>query len=123
MSFNHVTEADLKYFRELLPGRVFSGEDISTDYDHDEMTEYGHYMPEAVLQALSAEEKMARGRVAIAALAEYRTAKDPAARAAALAALRENFAYFGYGYLKEPGELVKAPRLKNLQKLNMMITF
>ena len=26
MSFNHVTEADLKYFRELLPGRVFSGE-------------------------------------------------------------------------------------------------
>lgn len=38
MSFNHVTEADLKYFEELLPGRVFSGEEISTDYDHDEMT-------------------------------------------------------------------------------------
>ena len=56
MSFNHVTEADLKYFRELLPGRVFSGEEISTDYDHDEMTIYGHYMPEAVLQALSTEE-------------------------------------------------------------------
>ena len=43
--FNHVTEADLAYFRELLPGRVFSGEEISTDYDHDEMTIYGHYMP------------------------------------------------------------------------------
>ena len=43
MSFNHVTEADLKYFEELLPGRVFSGEEISTDYDHDEMTIYGHY--------------------------------------------------------------------------------
>ena len=56
MSFNHVTEADLKYFRELLPGRVFSGEEISTDYDHDEMTIYGHYMPEAVLQALSTED-------------------------------------------------------------------
>ncbi len=54
--FNHVTEADLQYFRELLPGRVFSGEDISTDYDHDEMTIYGHYMPEAVLQALSTED-------------------------------------------------------------------
>ena len=56
MSFNHVTEADLKYFEELLPGRVFSGEAISTDYDHDEMTIYGHYMPEAVLQALTTED-------------------------------------------------------------------
>ena len=54
--FNHVTEADLAYFKELLPGRVFSGEEISTDYDHDEMTIYGHYMPEAVLQALSTED-------------------------------------------------------------------
>jgi len=54
--FNHVTEADLAYFKELLPGRVFSGEDISTDYDHDEMTIYGHYMPEAVLQALTTED-------------------------------------------------------------------
>ncbi len=55
-TFNHVTEKDLAYFRELLPGRVFAGEEISSDYDHDEMTEYGHYMPEAVLQALSAED-------------------------------------------------------------------
>ena len=54
--FHHLTEADLTWFRELLPGRVFSGEEISNDYDHDEMTEYGHFMPEAVLQALSAEE-------------------------------------------------------------------
>jgi len=54
--FNRVTEADLAFFRALLPGRVFSGDGISTDYDHDEMTEYGHYMPEAVLQALTADE-------------------------------------------------------------------
>lgn len=54
--FNHVTEADLAYFKELLPGRVFSGEEISSDYDHDEMTIYGHYMPEAVLQALTTED-------------------------------------------------------------------
>ena len=52
--FNHVTQADLAYFKELLPGRVFSGEEISSDYDHDEMTIYGHYMPEAVLQEDSA---------------------------------------------------------------------
>ena len=55
-TFNPVTESDLAYFRSLLPGRVFSGEEISTDYDHDEMTEYGHFLPEAVLQALTAEE-------------------------------------------------------------------
>ena len=55
-TFHPVTEKDLDYFRSLLPGRVFSGADISTDYDHDEMTEYGHFLPEAVLQALTAEE-------------------------------------------------------------------
>ena len=55
-TFKRVDAADLKFFEELMPGRVFSGEAISTDYDHDEMTEYGHFMPEAVLQALSAEE-------------------------------------------------------------------
>lgn len=54
--FNRVSEADLAYFESVLPGRVFSGEKISTDYDHDEMTIYGHYTPEAVLQAQSAEE-------------------------------------------------------------------
>ena len=56
MMFNRVTEADLAYFKQLLPGRVFSGEEISSDYDHDEMTIYGHYMPEAVLQALTTED-------------------------------------------------------------------
>ena len=55
-TFKKVDAADLKYFEELLPGRVFSGEAISTDYDHDEMTEYGHFLPEAVLQALSTED-------------------------------------------------------------------
>ena len=55
-TFNRVTEADLQFFRGLLPGRVFSGDEIISDYDHDEMTEYGHYLPEAVLQALTAEE-------------------------------------------------------------------
>ena len=56
MTFNRVTEADLKYFSDLMPGRVFSGEAISTDYDHDEMTIYGHYMPEVVVQTLTTEE-------------------------------------------------------------------
>ncbi|MBO4886161.1 MAG: FAD-binding protein [Clostridia bacterium] len=55
-AFNKVTRQDLDWFSALMPGRVFWGEAISTDYDHDEMTEYGHYLPEAVLQALTAEE-------------------------------------------------------------------
>ena len=54
--FHPVTPMDLQFFESVMPGRVFSGEAISSDYDHDEMTEYGHFMPEAVLQALSAEE-------------------------------------------------------------------
>lgn len=54
--YNKVREEDLRFFREVMPGRVFAGEEISSDYDHDEMTEYGHFPPEAVLQALTAEE-------------------------------------------------------------------
>lgn len=44
------------FFESVMPGRVFSGESISPDYDHDEMTIYGSYRPEAVLQALKTEE-------------------------------------------------------------------
>jgi len=54
--YNRVQEEDLRFFRELMLGRVFAGEEISSDYDHDEMTEYGHFSPEAVLQALTTEE-------------------------------------------------------------------
>ena len=54
--FQRITEADLTYFRELLPGRVFAEEDISSDYTHDEMTEYGYFLPDAVLHALSTED-------------------------------------------------------------------
>lgn len=54
--FNRVNEADLAFFESVMPGRVYSAQAISTDYDHDEMTIYGHYLPEAVLQAQSTEE-------------------------------------------------------------------
>lgn len=54
--FQRVTQKDLEYFRSLLPGRVFSGDAISSDYTHDEMTIYGHYMPDCVIQALTCEE-------------------------------------------------------------------
>ena len=59
--------------------------------------------------ALSAKEKIARGRVAIQALEDYRKAlkaKDEAAMQTHRATLDENFAYFGYGYLNEPTDLI-----------------
>lgn len=60
-------------------------------------------------QALSAEEKMARGRKAIAAFAAYRKAKadgNEEAAAEAAVVLQDNVAYFGYGYIKDVNELV-----------------
>lgn len=54
--FRTIDNTDLAFFKQLMPGRVFSGDAISEDYNHDEMTEYGHYMPDAVLQALTTEE-------------------------------------------------------------------
>lgn len=54
--FKKVDARDLAFFETLLPGRVFNGDAISTDYGHDEMTEYGHYMPETVLQVISTQD-------------------------------------------------------------------
>ena len=69
------------------------------------LLEGGYKLPDGSV-ALSAEEMMKRGRVAIDALAKYRAASTPEEKAAALAVLRANFPWFGYGYLKSPGELV-----------------
>jgi cytochrome d ubiquinol oxidase subunit I len=56
----------------------------------------------------SAEEKMARGRMAIEAFKQYREFKDtdPAAAAEARLRLEENIDYFGYGYIDSREELV-----------------
>ena len=59
--------------------------------------------------ALSAKEKIARGQLAIQSLAYYRKAlKEGDAQAAAFhkATLMEHFDYFGYGYVKDPAELI-----------------
>lgn len=59
--------------------------------------------------ALSAAEKIAKGQLAIQSLANYRKAvkeKDEVAAKQYRATLDENFPYFGYGYIKDPGELV-----------------
>lgn len=59
--------------------------------------------------ALSAEEKIIKGKTAIKALADYRKAKkekDDTAAGQYRATLEENFPYFGYGYIKDPAELI-----------------
>ena len=53
----------------------------------------------------SAAEKIEKGQIAIQALADYRKAvkdKDQVAAGQARTLLDENFAYFGYGYIKDP---------------------
>ncbi len=59
--------------------------------------------------ALSAEEKMQRGRDAIDAFAAYRQAKaegNEAGAAISAAALQKDMPYFGYGYIKDANDLV-----------------
>lgn len=72
-----------------------------------ELLEGGYPTPEG--PALSAEQKMEKGRAAIAALSSFRKAQkegDSSAMQEAREALKENFPYFGYGYIKDPSELV-----------------
>ena len=69
----------------------------------------GYTRPDGT-QEPSVDEKMACGRVAIQALADYREAKtegaDEATLNALLSTLHENMPYFGYGYLRDRNEAV-----------------
>ena len=77
---------------------------------------YGNYKPEyqGVPQAekdtaLPVSEKILRGKIAITAFGDYKTAKktgDLVAAAKADSTLKANFAYFGYGYLQSTDEVV-----------------
>lgn len=62
----------------------------------------GYTLPDGTKEP-SCEEKIERGKKAIAALAAYRDGKDKDAN---LAVLKENMKYFGYGYIKNPDEIV-----------------
>ncbi|MDR3308407.1 MAG: cytochrome ubiquinol oxidase subunit I [Tannerella sp.] len=64
--------------------------------------------------ALSAHEKIMRGRAAIKALHDYRAAVkagDSSAAATAKADMDKDFAYFGYGYLRSPKDIVPPVQL------------
>jgi cytochrome d ubiquinol oxidase subunit I len=69
----------------------------------------GGYTTNRGTVAISAKEKIAKGQLAIKALADYRTAvknKDTTAALQHRAVLDENFPYFGYGYIKDSTELI-----------------
>jgi cytochrome d ubiquinol oxidase subunit I len=69
----------------------------------------GYTKPDGTVEP-SVDEKMARGKQAIEALAAYRQAKakgaDEATLNAQLSILNENMKYFGYGYIKDKSEVV-----------------
>ncbi len=73
-----------------------------------ELLDGGYELPDGET-APSAEEMMRRGRAAINALSAYRVAReagDVTTAELALSSLRDNFPWFGYGYLKDRSELV-----------------
>ena len=95
---------ELPYFLSIMAtddphGFVPGVNDIMRGYT----TPDGHREP-------SIDEKIQRGRKAIAALADYRKAKKEGAAdsvlKAQLAVLGENMPYFGYGYIKNKADLV-----------------
>ena len=69
----------------------------------------GYTRPDGTVEP-SADEKIARGKLAIEALAAYRKAKaegaDEATLTSYLSSLKENMQYFGYGYIRDKSELV-----------------
>ena len=67
----------------------------------------GYTTPDGTVHP-SAEDKIARGKVALQAFGDYRALResDPEAAAEARKVLEENVDYFGYGYIDSPEELV-----------------
>jgi cytochrome d ubiquinol oxidase subunit I len=95
---------DIPYMLSFLAERDFNGYVPGIT----NLIEGGYKTPSGAT-ALSAREKIARGQTAIKALANYRTAKknqDEDAARAHLTLLNDNFEYFGYGYIKNPDELI-----------------
>ncbi|MCD8042416.1 MAG: cytochrome ubiquinol oxidase subunit I [Tannerellaceae bacterium] len=74
----------------------------------DDILEGGYELKDGS-KALSAEEKIEKGRMAIQALAAYREAsknQDEQEMKRQRSVLDENFSYFGYGYIKDPAHLI-----------------
>ena len=87
----------------------------------------GGYTLQDGTTALSFEEKRVRGKKAIEALANFQVAKDEGRDdelAGFEATLKENFAYFGYGYLDKPEQTIpNVPLLFYTFRVMVMIGF
>ncbi len=74
----------------------------------NDLIDGGYQMPDGKI-ALSANEKMERGKIALSALSDYKAAKkekDEEQAAIHLKTLEDNYDYFGYGYINSPEQLV-----------------
>ncbi len=56
MEYKKPTQEMITKLQELLPGRVYTGEDINDDYTHDEMAVNGKFYPDLVVEALTTQE-------------------------------------------------------------------
>lgn len=56
MEYKKPTPEMIEKLKEILPGRVYVGDEINDDYVHDEMAFYGKYMPDAVVEVKTTEE-------------------------------------------------------------------
>ena len=88
-----------------------------------DLIEGGYDMPDGS-KALSFTEKQARGKAAKEAMKAYKVAelaKDTAAMAVQKDIAKKNFAYFGYGYLDKPEELIP-PIALTFYSFHIMVT-
>ena len=106
---------DAFYFRIAIPNMLSwlaTGDPEAFVPGMNDLLKGGYRTGEGV--ALSAEEKISRGKVAIKALADYRAAdKEQNVEAAnvAEATMESNFKYFGYGYIHQPKDLIPPVQL------------
>jgi len=107
---NATNNADAFYFRITFPKMLSwlaTGEANAYIPGINDIIKGGY--PTEKGKALSADEKISRGKAAIRALADYRAAiktGDNGVAATALLAMKKDFDYFGYGYLKNAKDTV-----------------
>ena len=49
--YHQVTPEILEQFKAIVPGKVYAGGEINSDYFHDEMPIYGKGVPEVLIEA------------------------------------------------------------------------
>lgn len=55
-SYNQVTPELIEEFKKIVPGKVFTGDEINADYSHDEMPIYGKGAPTVLIEATTTED-------------------------------------------------------------------